>query len=108
MPREFQSGARNSWYERTWGSKWAIKAGGWHGKQSSEDLQHAWAMTIEAGGMRGVIGNDTTYGPYVQGADDQSAALERIGWKTTEDVAKEEQQTVNDFIVDHIDKALSK
>lgn len=107
QPKEYKKGGPNTWYQRGWGSKWALKGGDWHGRETSEQLQQSWTMTIDSTGLRGTIGNDTSYGPYVQGADDQSKAMRTIGWKTTKDVAEEEQQTVTDFVTDHIDKALS-
>ena len=100
------------WYERGWGSKWMIKNGTWHGNKSSEMLGRKWTIEMRNNGMEGVIGNNVNYGPDVQGGADaphpQTAPLKRIGWKTTDEVAEEEQETVMRYISDAIEKALSR
>lgn len=108
QPKSYQKGAWNTWYERNWGSKWALKEGGWHGIKSSEGLKHKWAMKMENDGLRGHIGNNVSYGMYVQGADTQASAMKRIGWKTTDDIVDEERDTVTRYIQSAVDKALGK
>lgn len=107
-PKSFSSGGNNMWYERGWGSKWALKRGGWHGRKSSENLGRKWTIATENNGMTAKIGNNVSYGKWVQSPEYQARALKRIGWKTTEQVAEEEQLTVERFIKSEIDKALSK
>lgn len=108
QPKSYQKGAWNTWYERNWGSKWALKDGGWHGHKSSEGLKHRWTMKMENNGLKGVIGNNVTYGKYVQGPDDQADAMKSIGWKTTDEIVDEEKDTVTRFIQSKIDEALRK
>ena len=96
------------WYERGWGSKWRLKDGTVHGIQSSEALGRSWATKIERGGLRGVVGNDTSYGPYVQGEKTQARGLAAIGWKHTGTVAEEENATVTRFIQAEVDAELAK
>lgn len=100
--------SQQRWYERGWGSKWHLKSGGWHGKKSSEMLGKKWTIEIRNDGLTGVIGNNVSYGPYVQSPDKQASALKKIGWKTTEEVAEEEKETVLNGIKAQVDKALQK
>lgn len=107
QPKLYTKGSWNTWYERGWGSKWALAGGSWHGRKSSEQLQQRWATRFENDGLTGVVGNSASYAPYVMGERDvQATALKRIGWKSIEDIAEEERDTVRDFIKQHIDKAL--
>ena len=106
-PKTYQTGANNTWYQRGWGGKWAIKAGGWHGKKSSEQLQQRWTTKMRNSGLTGVIGNNASYAKYVQGTkQEQAKALEAIGWKGVDTIAEEETVTVNNFIQNEIDRAL--
>ena len=107
QPKLYQSGSWNTWYERGWGSKWALAGGAWHGKKSSEQLQQRWATRFENDGLTGIVGNNASYATYVMGErEDQAKALKNIGWKSIEDIADEERDTVLNFIKEHIDKAL--
>lgn len=108
QPKSYQSGRWNTWYERGWGSKWALAGGGWHGRKSSEALGRKWTIRIENDGLTGIVGNNVTYGPYVQDTEKQATALKRIGWKTTGQVADEEKETVTNFIKQQVDQALEK
>lgn len=107
-PRQFVSGGRNTWYERGWGSKWAIKAGGWHGNKSSENLMAKWTFKTTNRGLTATIGNNASYAPYVQGADEQTRAMKVIGWKDVGTIAEEEAPRVENFIRGEIQKELNK
>lgn len=107
-PRTYQKGARNTWYERGWGSKWAIKAGGWHGHKSSENLMAKWTSKISNHGLTATIGNNASYAPYVQGADEQTKAMKVIGWKDVGTIVEEEAPRVENFIRGEIQKELNK
>jgi len=112
-PKTYTSGSWNTWYERGWGSKWALSAGGWHGNKSSEMLDTRWTIAFKNAGLTGVVGNDASYGPYVQGPLQgspplQAAALKKIGWKSVTTVAEEESETVTKFVQGHVEKALNK
>jgi hypothetical protein len=96
------------WYERGWGSKWHVRGGGWHGRKSSETLGKKWTVEFTNNGMTARIGNNVSYGKWVQSPEYQARALKRIGWKTTEQIAEDERETVEKFIKSQIDKALSK
>ena len=75
------------WYERGYGMRWP---GG--GRKTSEMLGRKWTTQARDSGMTQVVGNNVSYGPFVQG-DRQAAFHERRGWKTIETVAKEESRT---------------
>ena len=59
--------------------------------------------TIEFGGsgafVAGRIGNNTVYGPWVQGADKQ-AAVHRGRWDTTDQILAKNQQAVKGILDD--------
>ena len=102
-----------SWYERGYGTKWV---GGTGGKKTSEMLGRSSGMSSDFGswkskstrnGLTWVIGNNVSYGPFVQG-EKQAAFHKRRGWLTTDQVAKQETAHVTKFVKDHIDKVLEK
>lgn len=105
-PRTYTTGGQNIWYERGWGSKWALKGGGWHGRKKSETLGRKWTIEIRNGGMVGIIGNNVSYGPYVQDPEEQTHVHKAHGWKTTKQVADEEVDTVRNLFKREIDAAL--
>lgn len=72
----------------------------------SEDLGQSWAVKTEKQGMSAVIGNDASYGPFVQDKSRQSRMHKAIGWKTAQDVADEEEDTVLKLIQQAVDNAL--
>lgn len=74
----------------------------------SEDLGQSWTIKEEAHGLGARIGNDTSYGPYVQDAKEQSSMMAKIGWKTTEEVAEEEEDNVVNDVLGAIDRALDR
>jgi hypothetical protein len=108
QPKVYHAGQWNTWYERGWGTKWATASGSWKGKKSSEMLGKKWTIEMRNDGLTGVVGNNVSYGPYVQDTERQAAPLKRIGWKTTGQVVDEERETVLKFIQDEIENALKK
>ena len=73
---------------------------------NSETLSKKWTIGERDGGLTQIIGNNVSYGPFVQG--NKQTAFHRVtGWKTTDQVAEEEAKTVNKFVQEHIEKALS-
>ena len=105
MPKQYSPGAWNTWYERGWGTKWATREG-WHGNKSSEQLGQKWTTKISNGGLTARIGNNASYAPYVHGAETQSQALKRIGWKTDEEIADSEAPRIEKFIIEQIERSL--
>ena len=66
-------------------------------------LGRKWTHRVERGGRRGVVGNNTAYGPLVQSGD-QQAGYHRGTWQTDQEVADREAGQVRQFFVDEIRK----
>ena len=94
------------WYQRGWGSKYARLSGGIGGRQTSETLARRWTIRPRDAGMSVVVGNNVSYGIFVQG-EKQAAFHERRGWKTTEMIAKSEGPEVRELIAKAIRQALA-
>ena len=103
-PRSFVSGGKNSWYERGYGPRWARSDGGIGGRKTSETLGRKW--TVNASHAQVVIGNNVSYGPFVQDEEEQASFHKRRGWKTVQQVAKEEEPTVRAFIESYLEKLM--
>jgi len=104
QPRSFVSGGKNTWYERGYGPKWARKDGTIGGRKTSEILKQSWG--VQATNTQVVIGTKVTYAPYVHDADEQASFHKRRGWKTAQQVAKEEEPAVRRFIEDYLEKLM--
>lgn len=96
------------WYQRGYGPRWARKNGQAGGRKTSETLGRRWTTDYRNGGLTGVVGNNASYGPYVQSEQEQASFHRERGWKTDEDVINSEQDTVERYILRAIDKALEK
>lgn len=96
------------WYERGYGSKYARKSGGVGGRKTSETLGRKWTIAQRNGGLTQVIGNNVSYGPYVQDEKKQARFHGARGWKTTQEVSEEEADTILNFVKAEIDKALAQ
>jgi hypothetical protein len=95
---------KGGWYERGYGPKWY---GGKGGKKTSQTLGRKWTTAERDGGLTQVIGNNVTYGPFVQDKDRQAWFHKKRGWKTIQDVAKEETKTVLEFVENELEKVLN-
>ena len=91
------------WYERGYGMRWP---GG--GKKTSEMLGRKWTIGQRDAGLTQVIGNNVSYGVYVQDDEHQARFHKRRGWKTIQMIAEEEADRVNEFIKDAVDKILKR
>jgi len=94
------------WYERGYGSKWMRADGSIGGRKTSEMLGRKWTIGERNAGLTQVVGNNASYGPFVQDAESQAAFHGRRGWKTVQDVAASEADTVIEFIKKEVDKVL--
>ncbi len=92
------------WYQRGWGVKWMRADGTVNGYHTSETLGRRW--TVRSTNYTATIGNNSSYAPYVHDPDDQAYFHAERGWKTTEQVAEDERETIENFIVSEIEKAL--
>lgn len=64
---------------------------------NSERLAARWAVTGSVGGLRQTIGNSASYVNLVQG-DDQSVYHRITGWKTVEDIVRDERAEVGRIV----------
>lgn len=67
----------------------------------SQALGRKWTTKFEDRGKTGVVGNNVSYGPFVQG-DKQSAFHRAGGWKTTREVAQDEAEKVRAYVLNAI------
>lgn len=72
----------------------------------SEALSKSWATEIENDGLRAVIGNDTSYGPFVQDRENQSLFHQQTGWITVQDVQEQTQPVLAKKFASAVRKAL--
>lgn len=93
------------WYERGYGPKWRTKDGGVHGRKTSKMLGRQWTVAA-IGNFESVVGNNVPYGPYVQDETEQASFHKAHGWKTVQQVAREEADTVTRFIVAEIGRQI--
>ena len=82
------------WYERGYGSKWALKGGGVHGRRTSQILGKRWSIKTRDGGLTAIIGNNAKYVRLVQDLAKQAWFHARRGWPTIQKVADEERRFV--------------
>lgn len=100
--------SRQRWYERGYGPKWRTRDGSIAGKKTSETLGRKWTTASRNRGLTQIVGNNVSYGPFVQDKDRQAWFHRERGWKTTEQVAEEEAETVLKFIADEVEKVLER
>lgn len=91
-----------SWYERGFGTRTITGMA----FPTSETLGRRWTMEVSGDGRKGVVGNNASYGPYVQSAEQQAAFHARNGWITDATVAEQEAATVVGFFEDEIAELL--
>jgi hypothetical protein len=73
----------------------------------SQDHGQKWSVYSNKSGLKQFIGNNTSYGKYVQDPNDQTDFHKRRGWKDTDTVANEEEETVLKFLKQEVDKILA-
>lgn len=105
---EANSPANDRWYERGFGSRWKRKDGSIGGRKSSETLGRRWTIKAKNNGLTVMIGNNASYAPFVHDKDKQAAFHQRRGWKTAQDVVKDEADEVKHFVEAQISEAMSK
>jgi hypothetical protein len=91
-------GSGYSWYERGFGTRTVTG----RAYPTSETLGRRWTHDVSADGKRGVVGNNASYGPFVQSEEQQAAFHKRRGWETDVTVAEKEGKTVVGFFEDEI------
>jgi hypothetical protein len=98
---EANTPSTGSWYKRSYGQ--------YYGKRlirKSETLGKKWTIASRDGGLTQVIGNNVSYGPYVQSAKFQAWFHKKRGWKTDEQVIEEEKNFVADSVLAELRKAM--
>lgn len=70
----------------------------------SQTLGKKWTIKSENSGLTAVVGNSVTYGRLVQSDKKQTAFHAATGWKTVEEVAENERETVVRFIADELER----
>ena len=73
---------------------------------NSETLDKLWTVKGMKGGLQQIIGNKVSYGPRVQGPR-QDALFKEIGWKTTDEVMRDEERFVLEQIHKKVDQILA-
>jgi len=72
----------NRWYQRGYGPRWQRKDGSVGGSKTSEMLGRKWRSKVDGDGMRAVVSNKASYGPFVQRAEEQASFHKARGWRT--------------------------
>ena len=91
------------WYERGYGSRWTRRDGSVGGSATSQTLGRRW--TVSSRGLTVTVGNNVTYGPFVQG-DKQAAFHERRGWRTEQQAIEKIGPDIIGMAHDEIDRVL--
>ena len=73
----------------------------------SEDLGQRWTVTTRNQGFTVIVGNNASYGPFVQAHDSQSRMMKVIGWKTDQQVLDENKHEVVGYLEDAIKKIVN-
>lgn len=73
----------------------------------SERHGQSWTYTTASSGLSATVGSDTSYGKLLQSPKHQTEFHRAGGWKTIEEVMKEEQPKVLAFFKAELDRALS-
>ena len=102
---EANNPARNRWYERGYGGRWRRRDGTIGGRRTSETLGRKWTTKVEDRGMTGKVGNNVSYGPYVQSHRLQAGFHRRRGWTTDEQAAKRQTPSIQALFRDAIERA---
>ena len=90
-----------SWYVRGYGTR--TRTG--RGYPTSEDLGPSWTVKYSNGHRRAEIGNNASYGPFVQDKARQ-ARWHKGRWHTIQDVVKKETSAIIGFFKAAYDAAV--
>jgi hypothetical protein len=94
------------WYERGYGPRWRRKDGSVGGRRTSQTLGRRWTIEVMDQGMAARIGNNVTYGPYVQDEEQQNRVHKARGWRTVQGAVKEKGPEIVRKIKAAIDRLL--
>ena len=96
------------WYERGWGSKYRRLDGTVTGKKTSETLRDEWSTKSRNSGLMQIVGNNASYNIYVHSEKDQAGFHGDRGWKTDEQVLRDEGDKVLEFIQKEVERELER
>jgi phage gpG-like protein len=99
--------ATGRWYQRGYGPKWITRKGV-HGRKTSETLGRRWGVSYSADEMTATLGNNASYAKYVHDADDQASFHAARGWRTVQDVARDEEPTAQAFLEKHLQDEINR
>ncbi len=87
-----------------------IRGYGFPGRQTSEKLGQRWKVRIDpvANGLVGKVGNNASYGPWVQSERFQTRWHRRTGWMTDERAVNENRQAIVADFAREISRALGE
>jgi len=94
------------WYERGFGPRWLLKDGTVRGTRTSQTLGRKWTTRVSADGLQGVVGNNVTYGPYVQSKAKQTRYHKARGWKTDVEAIEKQRPGIVQLFKDAIERLL--
>ena len=94
------------WYERGFGPRWTRRDGSMGGIRTSQTLGRKWTTYVSPNGLQGVVGNNVTYGPYVQSKAKQARFHKARGWKTDEEVIKNQRPAIVQLFKGAIERLL--
>ena len=77
-------------------------------RKGSSGLGGRWTTDVDQGGKRGIVGNITPYVKWVQIKRFQTWFHKLTGWKTDEDIAESEADTVVGYFEAEYRKAIRK
>lgn len=100
--------AINRWYERGYGPRWARKDGSVGGSRTSETLGRRWTTRVEDNGMRGVVGNNASYAPWVQDAERQATFHAARGWRTVQDAVQAKRGEVVRLLQNAVNRIMAR
>ena len=96
------------WYQRGAGPRYARRDGSVGGRNTSETLGRKWTIKMQSGGLGAIVGNNVSYGPYVQDEQRQARFHKRRGWKTTKRIIDHHSKQVVEMVAKEIDRDLEK
>jgi len=95
---------RLGYYKR--GTGWVSTSGKVY--PTSQTFSKKWTIKSENAGLRMVVGNNVTYGPYLMDKEKQCRWAPKVGWRTIQDIAEEEAPTIVGMIKTEVDRVIAE
>jgi len=97
-----------SWYQRGQGTHYQKVGGGESIYKTSETLRDQWTTEVKDNGLTVKVGNNVTYGPFVQDKEKQAWFHKARGWLTTQDVIEQDGPKITEQLRDAIEAKLGE